>query len=143
MSTVNERFLELTIELQKRYGLSKTAIASKLNVSQQYISKLTKSGNPSDLFISTLCSEYDIDKEWLLYGKNNMFIERTRDEIVADFMTDLLKDEEGSFRKRLIEALASLDSSDWEDLERIASKIIKKDQIALVQITFDNTIYDT
>lgn len=127
MSTINDRFLELTNALQKKYGLSKTAIASKLNVSQQYISKLTKTGNPSDLFVSSLCSEYDVDKDWLLYGKNKMFIERSRNEIVADFMTDLLKDEESSFRKRLIEALASLDSSDWEDLERIATKLIKKD----------------
>ena len=142
MSTINDRFLELTNALQKKYGLSKTAIASKLNVSQQYISKLTKTGNPSDLFVSSLCSEYDVDKDWLLYRKNKMFIERSRNEIVADFMTDLLKDEESSFRKRLIEALASLDSSDWEDLERIATKLIKKDQMKLVQTTFNDTVYN-
>ena len=127
METINERFLELINELNRKFGLSKTAIGSKLNVSQQYISKLTKKGNPSDLFISALCDEYDVDERWLRYGENQMFITRTANESIADFMTDLLKEEETSFRKRLIEALSALDASDWEDLERITYKILKKD----------------
>lgn len=127
MSSINERFSELITELGERYGLSKTAIGLKLNVSQQYISKLTKTGNPSDLFISALCDEYDVDEKWLRYGQNQMFVSKTTNESIADFMTDLLKEQEPSFKKRLVEALAVLDAEDWEDLERIANKIIKKD----------------
>lgn len=127
MSTINERFLALTTELQKKHGLTKTAIAIELDVSQQYISKLTKTGAPSDLFVSALCGKFNVNREWLENGSGEMFVTLSRDEIITDFMTDLLKEEEPSFRKRFIEVFAALDPSDWEELEKIAMKIIKKD----------------
>ena len=42
----------------------------------------------------------------------------------------LLKDEEDSYRRRLIEALADLDEEEWELLEKISEKAAhkKKDQ---------------
>lgn len=127
MDSINERFQLLTTELQKQRGLTKTAIAAELDVSQQYISKLTKTGKPSDLFVSALCEKFNVNKEWLEHGTGEMFITLSRNEIITDFMADLLKEEEPSFRKRFIEVFAALDPSDWEELEKIAEKIIKKD----------------
>ena len=41
-------------------------------------------------------------------------------------MVDLLKEEDESFRKKFIEALAKLDLDDWSDIERIAKKMTSK-----------------
>ena len=68
MSTINER-IALIVSDSK---LTKTAVAKRMNVSQQYISKLVKTGEPSELFADALCREFNINKDWLLKGVGNM-----------------------------------------------------------------------
>lgn len=120
MQTINDR---ISIVLE-RSGKSKTAFGESLNVSQQYISKLVKTGNPSELLINDICEKYHIRKEWLLNGTAPMELDLSRSEKIADFAADLLKDEEDSFRRRLIEALAELDEEEWLLLEKISQKAV-------------------
>lgn len=123
-STISERIATLIVAK----GLSKTDFANTLKVTQPYISKIINKGAvPSERLLDDICDKFNVNRDWLENGTGEMFVTLTRNELIADFMTDLLKEEEESFRKRLIEAFAGLDSSDWEDLERIAMKIIKKD----------------
>lgn len=108
--------------------LSKTEFANTLKVTQPYISKIINKGAvPSERLLEDICDKFNVNRDWLESGNGEMFITLSQNQILADFMTDLLKEEKPSFRKRFIEAFAALDSSDWEDLERIAMKIIKKD----------------
>ena len=120
MQTINDR---ISIVLE-RSGKSKTAFGESLNVSQQYISKLVKTGNPSELLINDICEKYHIRKEWLLNGTAPMELDLSRSEKITDFAADLLKDEEDSFRRRLIEALAELDEEEWLLLEKISQKAV-------------------
>lgn len=122
MQTINDR---IGIILDKS-GKTKTAFGESLKVSQQYISKLIRTGNPSDLLISDICEKYNISEKWLRTGEGDMYIHRTRSEKIADFAADLLKEEEESFKRRLIEALADLDVEEWEILEKISEKAAKK-----------------
>ena len=69
MTTINERISNLLSTLQ----ITKTAFAEKLKVSQQYISKLTKTGLPSDLLIDDICEKYNVSEEWLRYGTGKCF----------------------------------------------------------------------
>ena len=58
-----------------------------------------------------------------------MFIRKTRSETIADFMVDMLNEEEPSYKRRLIEALAELSTDEWKLLENITLKLAeKKDQ---------------
>lgn len=126
MDTINSRFKALRIECKKSQeewgkilGLTKSGVSDiergRRNVTDQHLIML---GN---------WIERPININWLTSGEGDMFISLTQNEKIADFMTDLLKEQEPSFRKRLIEALSVLDASDWEDLERITYKILKKD----------------
>ena len=126
MDEINIRFKQLRVECKKSqeewgkiFGLTKSGISDiergRRNVTEQHLIMLKN------------WTEKTVSIEWLKTGKGEKFIPLSRNEKIADFMTDLLKEEEPTFRKRLIEALSNLDSSDWEDLERIANKIIKKD----------------
>ena len=61
MSAINDR-IAWCIEDS---GLTKTAFAEKIKVSQQYASKLAKNGIPSDRTISDICIQMDEDAEFI------------------------------------------------------------------------------
>ncbi|SCJ15488.1 Uncharacterised protein [uncultured Ruminococcus sp.] len=50
-----------------------------------------------------------------------------RNDEIARLGADLFKSESGSFKERLLLALAALDENEWQVLEDIANKIAKKD----------------
>ena len=54
-----------------------------------------------------------------------MFLPITRDDEIAKLTTDLFKEEEDSFKARLILALAKLDENEWAVLEKIAKELEK------------------
>lgn len=86
--------------------------------------------SPSEAVIFSICREFDVNEDWLRTGQGEMFRQLSRSEIISDFMVDLLKEEDDSFRRRLIEALADLDINEWKSLEKIATKVVmqkKKD----------------
>lgn len=122
MQTINER-IGIVLE---RSGKTKTAFGESLNVSQQYISKLVRTGNPSELLINDICEKYHVRKEWLLYGIGDPDEPLNRKEEIARLTADLFKGQKNSFRERLILALSRLDESEWELLEKIAEEIAKE-----------------
>lgn len=56
-----------------------------------------------------------------------MFKPLSRSETIAKFAGELMKDEDDSFRRQLVEALAQLDEKEWEVLAGIARMLTKKD----------------
>lgn len=128
--TINERIkflrksLDLTIE---KFGNS-------LGVTRAAISNI-ENGNRSvtEQMFKAICREYDVREEWLRDGIEPMFEEFSRSEELAIFFADVLKDEDDSFRKRFINALAKLDVSDWEIVERFCNSLLeqkKDDQVS-------------
>lgn len=73
-----------------------------------------------------ICEKFNINEDWLKTGNGEMYVILSRSDKIADFAADILKDEEESFRKRLIEALADLDVEEWALLEKIAEKAANK-----------------
>lgn len=70
MENINDRIGILLDKLK----ITKTAFAESLRVSQQYISKLTKKGNPSNLLIDDICKKYGVNEEWLRTGTGEIFV---------------------------------------------------------------------
>lgn len=121
--TISERIARL-IDVS---GMTKTDFASKLNVTQAYISKITNKGSvPSDRLIEDICEKFNVNETWLRTGEGEMFIELSRDEQIAEFVGRTLSTESESFKKRFIAMLAKLDESDWETLEKIALELAQK-----------------
>lgn len=124
MKEMNER-ISAIIEAS---GIKKTVFADRLNVSQAFVSQLCSGvKQPSDRTIADICREFDVNETWLRTGEGEMFIQRTRNQQITDFLGDLIKEEDGTFKKRLIEAMSKLDKKDWEDIERLVNKLAKKD----------------
>lgn len=127
MQTINDRIgiiLEMT-------GQTRTAFAENLKVSQQYISKLIKTGQPSKRLIDDICekikiNDEPINKTWLETGKGEPTIKLTRNQEIAKFANDVMQLPDENIKKRLIEGLAKLGEDDWEKILEIAEKIFRE-----------------
>ena len=122
-----DAFGERIENLIKQLGITKTKFAEKLSVSQPYISKIIISlYDTSDRLIEDICEKFNANEKWLRTGEGEMFIRKTRSETIADFMVDMLNEEEPSYKRRLIEALAELSTDEWKLLENITLKLAEK-----------------
>lgn len=89
--------------------------------------------NPTEAVVKSICREFNVNEHWLRTGEGKMFIELTKEEEIATFIGGVLRDEDDSFKKRLISGLAALDETGWEVLENFLNSIQKKrtDSISL------------
>lgn len=113
-------------DLRKAIGLTQQDFADRLGVKRNTVAlyETGKSGI-SDGIIKSICREFGVSEQWLRTGEGEMFVPRTKNQVITDFMADLVM-EDDSFKKRIIEALAQLDAKDWEELERIALKVLER-----------------
>lgn len=106
---------------RKETGLNQSEYAERLGVKQGIISAMEKGNrNVSDRTIRAICSEFNVNEDWLRTGEGEMFEQLTRNQEIAREVNRILRDQPESFRSRLIAALCRLDESDWEVLEKIA-----------------------
>lgn len=118
-----EHLSERIVELIKALGIKKTIFARTLNVSQAFVSQLCSGERiPSDRTIADICREFDVSEEWLRNGTGPMFVEKTRDEELAEFFGHVLARDD--FKQRLLAALSRLDESEWAMLEQVAKKLL-------------------
>ena len=76
---MNERIKEI----RKKEGLSQQKFADKLGIARGNIAAYEVGKNsPSDAVISLICSKFNVNKEWLLTGKGDMY-DVPEDEVAA------------------------------------------------------------
>ena len=121
MGTINERISEVV----EKSGLTKTAFAQKINVSQQYVSKLVNNGVPSERTLSDICRVFNIDPCWLETGEGEMFRAESADAELTRLVGELMADKPGSFRQRVITALLRCTDDEWGVFRRVLSEIEK------------------
>ncbi|WP_242999236.1 helix-turn-helix domain-containing protein [Enterocloster lavalensis] len=121
--TISERIRFLRKE---KLGITQEALGEPLGLTRANIANI-EAGRVAvtERVIISVCEKFNVNEDWLRTGTGEMFVQRTRNQIITDFLGDLII-EEASFKKRLIEALAELDERDWEGLERLAKKLINK-----------------
>lgn len=113
---MNERLKKL----RKVLDLTQQEFANKLGSTRDNIGGYeTGRRNPSAAVISLICTKFNVNEDWLRTGNGEMFIELTRDEQIENFVGNVLKSEEDSFKKKFISMLSALDESDWEVLQKM------------------------
>lgn len=119
MEQLSERIGELIRVRRKK----KAEFARALNVSQAFVSQMCSGERmPSDRTVADICREFDVSEEWLRNGTGPMFVEKTRDEELAEFFGHVLARDD--FKQRLLAALSRLDESEWSMLEQVARKLL-------------------
>ena len=111
---LRKNYLKMTMEIfGDRIGLKKNSVSQLEN----------GINNPSEQTIKSICREFNVSEAWLRDGSGDMFIPRTRNQIIGDFLNSVMEDNDNSFRKAFIEALSKLDEPEWLVLEKIADEI--------------------
>ena len=107
--TINERIkilrkdkLRLTLaDFGKSVGVGKTAISS------------IESGvnGVSDQMFTSICREFHVRPEWLRDGEEPIFAERDQNDLINEYIDDILSDDERAdpIAVKLIETLAKMD----------------------------------
>lgn len=120
MGNMSERIAALMDSL----GMTNTAFAARLNVSQSFVSRLASGAKiPSDRTIADICREFNVNEDWLRTGEGAMFLERSRDDELSAFFGDILSGQPDDFRRRLIAALSRLSVDEWAMVEHVATKL--------------------
>lgn len=119
MESINNR-ISWVIE---QSGLTRTAFAERINVSQQHVSRIAKNGTPSDRTIADICREFNISETWLRTGEGDPNIQVDEDQEFQDVLTQIrLSDDD--LIKRIIKAYWYM--SDEE--KKVIKKLIERFQ---------------
>ena len=107
MSTISERILQI-VEIKE--GGNKSAFSRRLNVTPAYITKLSKNPNdvPSERLLISICKEYGCSMEWLKTGEGEPFAPKTREEEIAEFITNAMQRTPDDERQKLIKAIQGM-----------------------------------
>lgn len=122
---MNERLKKLRKELD----LTQQEFADSIGIKRSTMATYEAGRNiPIDAVVSLICREFNVNEKWLRFGEGDMFIELSRSDEIAQFVGQLVTEEDDSFKKRLVSGLAALDDNGWKVLENFLDSIqIKKD----------------
>lgn len=120
MSEINTRIAAVI----QASGLTKTAFAERVKVSQQHISRLAKDGTPSDRTILDICREFNVSERWLRTGEGEMFVQLSREEEITKFAMEIIRDPDSEFQRRLVSVLARLTPEQWKLMEQMAHQLL-------------------
>ncbi|SFA88085.1 Helix-turn-helix domain-containing protein [Acetitomaculum ruminis DSM 5522] len=121
---MNERIKEI----RKYFKMTQVKFARSISIAQNTLSQYEKGiSTPLDAIIASICKVYNVDEHWLRTGEGEMFVNKEKKELLADFFADVLADNE-SFKLQLLSAIATFDADDWAALEKITKKIVKESE---------------
>ncbi|MGC7931254.1 helix-turn-helix domain-containing protein [Lysinibacillus sp. VIII_CA] len=84
-NTIGDRIKVLRNEL----GLSMAAFGEKIKMTNSNISKMEKDLRVvTDRTIAIICTEFNVNEEWLRTGEGDMFVEETFDEEFANIIAE-------------------------------------------------------
>lgn len=122
---MNERLKQLRNAL----NLTQQALADKLGVKRNTVGQWECGRNdPSDAAIVSICREFSVNESWLRTGEGDMFIKRSRDEEIAEFMGCLISDDSNPTMKRFIKAFSKLDPADWDVIQKIMDALLEEQE---------------
>ena len=129
---MNERLKKLRKELDMTQQEFAEGIGIKRNTMATYESGRNE---PIDAVISLICTKYNVNENWLRTGEGEMFIEMSYDDEIAQFVGQVMGEEDDSFKKRLISGLAALDDNGWKVLEDFLDSIQTKKDLFISVLT--------
>lgn len=113
--------------LRRTLGLTQQQFAEGIGVKRGTVSNYEIGRNiPTETVLQMICRVYGVRRQWLDTGEGLMFEERSRLEQIRDLSKDILKEENNSFRLRLISVIAGLSEDQLEVLAEVAERIVRE-----------------
>lgn len=115
-------------KIRKDAGLTQEKFAERLGIKRNTVATYeTGKSEPMDNIVISMCREFSISENWLRTGIGEMKKSLTKNQEIGAFANEVMKLPDEAFKKRFIDALKKLDEKDWENLEKIANKLLKED----------------
>lgn len=106
---------------------SQDLFASFLGIPKANLSSYeTGRRTPTDAVIQLICEKCSVNEEWLRNGTGEMFQPENKNDEISKLFGNVLKSSDDDFKCRLINALAKLDDSGWDNLEKLLDTIYEK-----------------
>lgn len=110
--------------VRKALGLTQNEFGEKIGVKGNTVTGYeTGARLPSDAVIMLICTTFNVNEDFLRSGEGEMFIPLTRNQVIADYVGKVMKDETAEFQKFIIELMSSLPVECWETIEAKAREI--------------------
>lgn len=114
-------------EIRQSLGVTQQEFANTIGLKRNTIATYEMGKSlPSDRTISDICREFGVREEYLRNGEEPMFQEVSESKKIAAFLGDLMREEDGSFKKQLIELLSEMTPEEWELMERMAHRLTER-----------------
>ncbi len=112
------------IFLREHEGLSQEKFAKRLGLSRNFINQAENGKkNLSDRTVNDICREFNINEDWLRYGKEPMY--KPTEDKLSTYMAQIAIGED-DFIKDLIEIYMELDQTSKDTLKIIANRMADK-----------------
>lgn len=121
MESINNR-IAWVIE---QSGLTRTAFAERINVSQQHVSRIAKNGTPSDRTIADICREFNISETWLRTGEGDPNIQVDEDQEFQDVLTQIRLSDDVLI-KRIIKAYWYMSDEEKKVIKKLIERFQKE-----------------
>lgn len=113
--------------IRKNAGVTQAEFAEVLGLSRSMISQVEAGMQVfSDRSLRDICRIYGVNETWLRTGEGEPYVPKTRNDRIAEFLNEIMAEEDASIRRRWIEAFASLPLEAWELFDRLAVEYVEK-----------------
>lgn len=115
-------------ELRKALGFTQQQFADALGVKRNTISQYEIGRNaPIDAVISLICREFGVSETWLRNGEGEMFVPKTRNEELFEFVTKVAEGPKNDIRAKFLTVMSRLTDEQWELLADVARQLVDED----------------
>ena len=107
-------------EIRKQAGLSMQSFGERIGVSSPSISKIESGiNNPSEQTIRAICSEFNINRDWLVDGIGDM---KVTQPLLPEIIHNLRK------YPRVLDILSVMAPEEWEALNAVLQRVMEQKQ---------------
>lgn len=108
-------------QLRKSLKLNQESFGSRLGVTGGAISRIESGNNKlTEQMIKVICSEFNVDENWLRTGVGNIFVV-DEDKELETYILDLANGD--VLKKNLVKAICKLSDSEWDVLKKILKEL--------------------
>lgn len=114
-----------------RKGLTQIEFSNLLGISLSNLQSY-ESGrrNPSTGIIVLIASKCGANEKWIRDGIGEPFVEKTKEEEIAEFTATLLNETDDIFKRNFIHMLSKLEPEDWHTIEKMVDLMVEENKKA-------------
>ena len=115
-------------ELRQALGLTQQQFADSIGVKRNTVATYEMGRSiPSDAAISLICKEFGVSDAWLRNGEGEMFMPKTRNEELFEFVTKVAEGPKNDIRAKFLTVMSRLTDEQWELLADVARQLVDED----------------